>query len=49
MLRVIVQAGEHYLRYSSCDTAKAKAAGQEDNGCRDIAQVANTVTDLWHV
>ena len=29
MLRVIVQAGEHYLRYSSCDAAEAKAAGQD--------------------
>ena len=29
MLRVIVQAGEHYLRYSLCDAAEVEAAGQD--------------------
>ena len=37
MLRVIVQAGEHYLRYSSCDATEVEAAGQEDLYCATMA------------
>ena len=29
MLQVIVQAGERYLRYSSCDATEVEAAGQD--------------------
>ena len=35
--KVIVQAGEYYLRYSSCDTAEVEAAGQDP--CCDTAEV----------